>query len=227
MRLNEAINRKVWRREARVTVGELGFRTRDGFTLTELLIVSSLVAIITGGLMLALFSGKASFVASDAATFVQQQSRQAFDSMVRELREAGNVGTTSVPHGGDPNSIQLNFQIVRGYNSEAGCTGVCWGSDLALGGWVHYTIIGVAGNGRQLVRCANTDQTTAITALGTNCRVLANSVAHPNAGSLDLFAFSGNNVIVNLEIKYLNSALPDGGSRSSGVLTSQVRLRNA
>jgi len=209
-------------RKAPFSVGKPRPLKPSGFTLTELMIVSVLVIIITGGLLAGLFAGKASFETSDAATFVQQQSRQAFDAMVRELREAGNVGTTAITNG----SIQLNFQIVRGYNNEAGCTDICWGSEQALSGWVHYALIGNAGNDRQLVRCVNTSQTNEIAALGSGCRVMANSVAHPNAGGLPLFSISGEVVTIHLEIEYLNSALPGGGSRSTGVLTSQVRLRN-
>ena len=91
---------------------------------------------------------------------------------------------------------------------------------------MHYAIIGNAGNERQLLRCANTDQTGEITALGANCRVLANSVAHPNVDNSASFTINGDTVTIHLEIEYLNSALPDGGSRSTGVLASQVRLRN-
>jgi len=194
-----------------------------GMTLVELIIVAGLLLGVTSMFLSTFTSGRASYLSSDSMMLVQQESRRAFDTMVRELREAGQVSTTVLANA----SIQLNFQIVRGYN-QAGCaSAVCWGSENALSEWVHYSIIGNAGNERQLIRCTNVSQSGAITTLGASCRVLANHVSHPNSAGSAAFVWdaANNEVTINLEVLYLNSALPLG-RQSSGILTSRVALRN-
>ena len=196
---------------------------REGFTLVELLVVVGLFLVLVGGLLTLFLIGRTSYLSADASTLVQQESRQAFDNMVRELREAGpanQIGTTPLPNG----TVQLNFQIVRGYN-QAGCPQVCWGSEQALGEWVHYAIIDAPTNTRQLIRCTNTSQSGAITAFGANCRVMANNIRHPNQTGTNAFIYAPGVVTVNLEIQYQSPMLPNGG-QTTGVLTSAVKLRN-
>ncbi len=193
----------------------------SGFTLVEILIVSLLLMILGGGLLTAFLTGQTSYLSADAYIQVQQEARRGFDNMVREIREAGNVSTTGTQ--------QLNFQIARGYNNEVGCqspASICWGSENALGQWVHYTVIGAAGN-QQLIRCTNTNQSGAIAALTAGCRVLANNVKDSSTDAVNAFTWSAVNstVIINLEVER-RSNMVAGGGQTTGVLTSRVRLRN-
>ena len=194
-----------------------------GFTLTELLVAAFLSAAIGVGLLASFIVGRTSFLSANVGMRIQEQARQAFDNVVRELREAGKVSTTSLPNG----AIQLNFQIARGYNQSGCLNAICWGSEQALDEWVHYSIVGNAGNDRQLIRCRNPNELGAVTALGTGCRVLANHVRHPNGAGTDAFIWDQSNMVltVHLEVEYQDSTLPTG-SRTTGVLTSRVRLRN-
>src|SRR3989338_2492892 len=62
-----------------------------GFTLVELIVVSALLMIVGGGLLTTFMTGQTSYLSADAYAQVQQEARRAFDNVVRELREAGNV----------------------------------------------------------------------------------------------------------------------------------------
>jgi type II secretory pathway pseudopilin PulG len=199
----------------------------SGFTLVELLVVVILFVLISGALLTSFLIGRTSYFSADTNALVQQESRRAFDNMVRELRESGNVSETIV--GTVDGTTQLNFQIALGYN-QAGCpNAICWGNDDGVGAnnYVHYSIIGASGNTRQLIRCNNTDPAGAITVLGAGCRVLANYVRHINGTTPDAFDWSlGNKTVkINLEIEYANPLIPEG-AQNTGNLTTVVKLRN-
>jgi hypothetical protein len=188
-----------------------------------MLVMAGLLVGIVGMMLATFLSGKTSYLSMDSNMVVQQESRRAIDFMVRELRESGQVSTTDLDNG----AIQLNFQIIRGYN-QVGCEDdVCWGNEDVLDGWVHYTVIGNAGEEQQLARCINADELGAINALDDDCWVLANHVANPNADGSDTFVWDAGTgeVTLNLEVEYQDEALPTG-SQSSGVLSSTVALRN-
>jgi type II secretory pathway pseudopilin PulG len=194
-----------------------------GLTLVEIIVVVGLLVGVVTMMLSTFLSGRASYLTMDANMIVQQESRRATDIMVRELRQAGQVSTTDA----DNESIQLNFQVIQGYN-QAGCENTtCWGNGVDLDGWVHYAIIGNAGNERQLIRCINDDELGEIVAFDDDCSVLANYVAHPNADNSDAFVWNAatGEVTTNIEVKYFNGALPTG-SVSSGVLSSTIALRN-
>ncbi len=198
-----------------------------GFTLTETLVSAFVMAILGAGLMATFLTGKSSYLTADATVQVQQEARRAFDSMVRELRQAGNLSTTALGNG----SVQLNFQVAMGYN-QAGCANaICWGDGAQIGAtrWVHYAVIGADDNTRQLVRCPNASQAGAVTVFdGAACRVLANGMRHPNADGSALFAWDAatQTVTINLQTRHLDPELPTGGI-SGGVLTTRVRARNS
>ena len=193
-----------------------------GFTFAEVVIVALLVSLIGAGLLTSFLMGRTSYLSADALALIQQQSRQVFDDMVRELREAttvscGEAGTTSACTGS-----RLNFQIVRAYIGGA----VEVGSEAAVGEFLHY-IMTTTGNDAQLVRCRSSAATSTTASFGdfSGCRVLANYV-NGAAGSTS-FAWDDTNrtITLNLEIAYQHPVLPTG-SRTTGVLTSRVRLRN-
>lgn len=202
-----------------------------GFTLIEICIVALIFVVLSAGLITTFLTGRTSYMAADAYVQVQQESRRAFDTMIRELRESGakpgNLVTVT-------NGNQLNFQIALGYNLTAqqpACPvdAVCWGSERDYWtGWVHYGVIGV-GNNRQLVRYTDTNAAGGPPAACTpanNCRVLANYYTDPPTGTL--FSYNPGppkTVTVTLQIQYANAILPTG-SMSSPALSSKVTLRN-
>lgn len=202
-----------------------------GFTLVEIIIVSLLVVIIAGGFLTAFLTGQASYFSSDSSIQVQYEARRAFDVMVRELREArANTGTaiTTLPDG----TKQLNFQVALGYNLVAtnpACPAndVCWGHEAqATTGWVHYSIVGAAGNNRQLIRCLNTNEAGAVAQFSAaSCRVLANYVV--TSVGVDNFAYDPVNraVAITLQTQVTHPGLPTG-RYTAPRLTTQVRLRN-
>ena len=192
-----------------------------GFTLVELIVVSALLLIVGGGLLTAVMTGQTSYLSADAYVQVQQETRRAFDSVVRELREAGNV--TSTPLNTWPTN-QLNFQIALGYN-QVGCpNAICWGSEDATKPWVHYaTLLPGSGNRAQLIRWLDTTPTPGVpgSCPPSTCRVLANHVK-----SASFKYTSGTKVItVSLQVEYKSPLLPSG-SQATPSLTSQVKLRN-
>lgn len=205
-------------------------RMSCGFTLVEIIMVSVIVIVVAGGFLTAFLTGQTSYLSSDSAVQVQYEARRAFDAMVRELRQARvNAGTviTTLADG----TRQLNFQVAKGYNltTDPNCpvNDVCWGSEAqSTTGWVHYSIIGAAGNNRQLIRCINTDETGAVEAYAAaSCRVLANAVL--TTAGVDNFSYDANNrfVTINLQIEVIHPGLPTG-RYTAPRLTTRVRLRN-
>ena len=204
-----------------------------GFTLAELLIVSMILLVLGAGLLTAFLSGQASYLSADASIQVQQEARRAFDSAVRELREAGGPPGAMTPSG--VNTQQLDFQTALGYNyidalgkpcpAANQVNGVCYGAKDLTGalhqGWkVRYRIDTAQ---RQFVRETRNGATLFDT------RVLANYVDTAIANSFLLWNGS-KTVTVSLRIvtPASQSSQLTGGSRSTGAtpLTAQVRLRN-
>jgi hypothetical protein len=208
--------------------------TERGLTFVETALASFLAAMIAGGLMTSYLMWQKAFQAAETMALVQQQARQAFNIMVAELREAGNLSVTDNPN----LSKQLNFQIVLGYNNAGGRTTcpntICWGNEVNdVGGWIHYAIVGPQGNLRQLIRCTDTTAAPQITTFTQPaCRVLANHVRHPNNSDSDLFVIEADGrVRINLEIEYRinleyhDPQIPTGG-QTTRVLTTRVMPRN-
>ena len=232
------------------------FVQHHGFTLTEMLVVTSLFLIIGAGLLTTFLSGQSSYLSADAYIQVQQESRKAFDNVVRELRESGNISCgvaacadATCPSTCAANTSRLNFQIATGY---AAGPGISWDSGVAgspcknAGAtWNHYAIIAYAtppANGtQQLVRycdgAANAPTMTAAACVAPTCRVLAHNVVVLPAPAVSGFIATDTTVPVpvpakpnlitfNLQVSYANPRLP-GGAQSTGSLTSRVRLRNS
>ena len=209
---------------------------RAGFTLVEIVFVSLLSVIVAGGMLTALMSGRSFYLSSDGSLQVQQETRRAFDSVMRELRESANIscGTAMPLTAAAPcatNAAQLNFQTAQVYSAASGMT---WGSDATCvaGGdpFLHYAFV-ASGTNTQLVRYCDTaaNGTWIGACVAPMCRVLANHVNPQTSGFLAVDTTGGtkpNIVTLNLEIRYTNPSLPSG-TLSSGVLTSQVRLRNS
>ena len=199
-----------------------GKRTK-GLTLTELLITAAIFMAIGGTLAMSLLMNQRSFVTSEAYTYVQQQARRALDAMVKELREAGNMDSPATSSNQDfTNATRVNFQIARNYDSTQ-CGGICWGSDTATGGWVHYLLDATTNaNDVRLLRCQSTSSDTAISDVSA-CRTMSNNVQTFQAD----YANSTKTVTLRLENRVASQRIATGGlSTTPAPLRTQVKLRN-
>ena len=201
-------------------------RAQRGFTMVELMIVALIMVILSGGVMVLFLTGRQSYLSADAFIVVQQEARKAFDNMVRELRESGNI---NIPAG---NVRRLDFQVARGYNLAAPCpaNAICWGNENAANEWVHYVITGNTQS-VQLVRCLSNARDT-VFADYSACRVLAQYVDSSTDGAGNIrsrFTWDAVNqtVVLSLQIRYANPGIPDGFQQAAPVpLVARVRLRN-
>jgi type II secretory pathway pseudopilin PulG len=198
-----------------------------GLTLTELLVVITLLTTVVGALLVSLLVSQASHFSAEAYVQVQQEVRRAFDHMVKELREAGRVNNGVAI--ASPGVQRLDFQVIQGYDAVA-CGGICWGTDDAAfpTGWIHYVVDATDPQHVRLMRCATASRLDAMPAGFAGCRVLANSVNADLAQSA--FTYDAANGIVTLKIQtvVVSQQLP-GGSLSStpAPVTTRVRLRNS
>jgi len=198
-----------------------------GFTLVELLFVMAIFSGIIGALLLTFVVGRNSYLSSDAYIQVQQEARRAFDTMVKELREAGGTVTATA---GPPS--QLQFQIALGFNL-AGCAvnAVCWGALNQNGsnqpGWsVRYRV-----SGTQVIREVLDQNST----VQPGTRVLANNVNNgvgADGQAATQFSYDGTNRVVTIR---LDMAQPPGPvPKNVGAvqdafrprLSTQIKLRN-
>ncbi len=216
------------------------YASASGFTLVEIMMVAILGVLLGAGLITTYLTGQTSYLSADAYIQVQQEARRAFDNMVRELRESGNISCGMGQTTTTCTDTQLNFQITRGYNQAAPCPAnlICYGSENAALEWVHYGIIVNAtnSNNTQLVRyitaAGNGGQAAPASCLAAaNCRVLANNI---DTTTTTFVWDSANRVVtLNVQIRYTSPKLPGGtavsggGWQTTGPLTTRVKLRNS
>ena len=204
------------------------------FTLIELLVVLSMVGVVMGALLTSFLIGQKSYLSADAYVQVQQEARRAFDVMVKELREAGNMDSSvTAPNAAFANQTRINFQIARGYDlngtlNDCPVANICWGNENdppappgdgnVNNGWVHYLLIGT-----QLGRCLSAGSDTAIASLN-GCRILANDV---QTFQVSYAIAPTNTVTIQLAIQQSSQQLPGGSmSTTPAPLRTQVQLRN-
>ena len=206
-----------------------------GFTLIEVLVTLGIAGTLGAALVVSLLIGRNTYLSSSASIDVQQEARRAFQTMVNELREGGQLtsNTNTVPDVDFTDARRLNFKIARSYDTVT-CGGICWGSDTANDEWIHYYVGGTGGV--QLLRCRTTSAEGAGANLaGSNTctgsqRVMANNVrlvstdANPPVFKVT-YANASRSVTLSLEIEQLSSQLP-GGRMTSGELKTAVKLRN-
>ena len=209
-------------------------RTARGMTLVELMVVAVILVVIAGGVLTLFLTGRKSYLTADAFILVQQEARKAFDNMVRELRESGNIscGTTGACNANS--NMRVNFQIALGYNQAAPClpNAICWGNEDAAGRWAHYVITTDTPADLRIMRCLTTNQLDAMPANYAGCRTLARYVDTANDATgfpSTRFTWDTANqtVVLRVQIRYNNPSLPGGTESASSVpLVARVRLRN-
>ena len=197
-----------------------------GFTLTEILIVLVLLTVVVGALTVSMLVSRASYISAEAYVQVQQEVRRAYDDMIRELREAGQVNNTvSIV---EPGVQRLDFQITRGYDSVS-CGGICWGTDNPSypTGWLHYVLDASTPQRVRLMRCATANRLDAMPSGFAGCRVLANYVNPALANSAFTYDHSSRMVTMKLQTAISSQQLPGGGlGTAPAPLVTRVRLRN-
>lgn len=200
-------------------------RARGGFTLTEVLVVVVIFAIILGVLLISFLISKNTYVSSDAYVQIQQEARRAFDAMAKELHQAGQVnnGVTI----GAPGVQRLDFQIVRAYD-QAACGGNCWGTDDATlpNGWVHYVLDTTSAQNARFVRCVTANRLDPMPAGFAGCRVLANHLDPDLASTTFTYDHPTRVVAVTLQPVITSPHLAGGSLTTAAPLTIRIRLRN-
>ena len=197
----------------------LPLRGRYGFTLSELVIATALLAILSGVLASGLLLGRRTYVTSETYVQVQEETRRAFDAMGRELRGGGGTIT--------PAANQLTFQLALGFNLAplAGCpaNAICWGAKNQAGanqpGWTLRYRLDTAA--QQLLREVVDNQLPTPAVQST--RVLANSIQTVSFS----YAAATQTITIQLQAQRASQELP-GGSLSAAPtpLVTRVRLRN-
>ena len=86
-------------------------RDQRGFTMTELLIVAAILALILAGLLAVQMQGQQAYLIGSHRVEAQQNGRIALELMVRELRSATSV--TAIPSATDMTFVDGNGTTVR------------------------------------------------------------------------------------------------------------------
>jgi len=92
-------------------------RDHRGFTLTELLVVTAVLAIVLGAVILIQQKGQEAYIMGSNRVETQQNARVALDLMTRELRSATAI--TAIPSGTnmtftDQNGASVQYQLASG-----------------------------------------------------------------------------------------------------------------
>jgi len=92
-------------------------RDQRGFTLTELLVVTAVLAIVLGAVILIQQKGQEAYIMGSNRVETQQNARVALDLMTRELRSATAV--IAIPSGTnmtftDQNGASVQYQLASG-----------------------------------------------------------------------------------------------------------------
>ncbi len=192
-------------------------RRQEAFTLVEIMVVSVVFSGVVAALFVCFQSARDSQNISSSGVNLQSEARRAFDTMARELREAGNIRSANnvVGNVDFTAQTQVDFQIARGYD-VAVCGGTCWGDETSAGRWLHYLV-----NAGQLVRCSTTNQTDAINF--ATCRVLANNV---QVFQVD-YADAALTATVRLDIRQVSTQFRGGSSAvAPNPLVGRIKIRN-
>lgn len=122
-------------------MNRLGTLLRDqrGFTLTELLVVATVLGMILAGVVLIQMQGQQAYLVGSHRVEVQQNNRAALELITRELRSAQAV--TTVASGTDLTFVDLNGATIRYQLSGATLNRITGGTTTPLIGGVQSLIM--------------------------------------------------------------------------------------
>jgi prepilin-type N-terminal cleavage/methylation domain-containing protein len=93
------------------------FRSRRGFSLAELLVVSALLGMMMAGLLVIQSGGTSAYVVGSSRVAAQQNGRVALEMMVRELRSAQSISAVTSATDitfVDQNGVTVQYQSTSG-----------------------------------------------------------------------------------------------------------------
>jgi prepilin-type N-terminal cleavage/methylation domain-containing protein len=111
-------------------------RDQRGFTLTELLVVATVLGMILAGVVLIQMQGQQAYLFGSHRVEVQQNNRAALELMVRDLRSAESVTTLGSP-------TDLTFVTCQDPYPTSAPTTSCLPADVVT---VRYQVVGTTLN---------------------------------------------------------------------------------
>ena len=172
---------------------------RYGFTLVELMVVIFIFSIIMAATFGVLSMGRQSWHTGSTQVELQQETRRAMDSMVKELRES-SPSKINITGGG----TIITFQVPINDNPD-------WGAEGSLGWSIEYSLsIGSGQILRKILDNTGVEQASLK-------RILAN-----NINTLSFTSVSSSEISIGITAQ--KDAIP--GRTMQSTLNSQVTLRN-
>lgn len=179
------------------------YKSLTGFTFIEVLAVIIISLIVMAGIFVALSAGRQSWFTGSAQVELQQETRRAMDTMVKELRQCIRATIVGVPNDGFSYPA-ITFQMPEDIDNDGDV--IAADGSLEQGSQITYLLGGL--NGDQILR----------TSAGFTA-VLANKIINLKfkrpLGTLDIMQVS-----LHAEKNTLQGRLMQSGLRS------QVGLRN-
>jgi len=175
-----------------------------GFSFVELMVVTGIMALVSGMLVVALRMGQQSWQVEQARMTVSMELRRGLDAMSRELASSQSGQLVGVPADGTWYT-SLTFRVPQDLNGD----GTVLDANGALE-WSPPVVYALGGTGgTQILRIQN--NATRVLANGATTLRFRRQAATPNILEISMTVLRGVNT---------------GDFTNQGTLNTQVRLRN-
>jgi prepilin-type N-terminal cleavage/methylation domain-containing protein len=190
-------------------------RDQRGFTLTELLVVATVLGMILAGVVLIQQEGQQAYLFGSHRVEVQQNNRSALELMVRDLRSAESVTTLG-------SSTDLTFRTCRDPYPSSAPTTPCLTADVVT---VRYQLSGTTLN-----RIVTTTTATTTTPLigGVQTLNMTYYTHDPATNTTSVTTNPSNVKLVRVQLVTGTEDQVAAGSpaKQRATMESLVRLRN-